>query len=61
MYEVDDAKGLICCLRFDRLVMLSEDGNARRVQKAEHHAAMQRLQRLTHVSGGLYFRNDLEM
>ena len=61
LYEVGYAKGLIRCLRVDRLVMLSEDGNARRMQEADHDEAMQRLERLMYVSGGLYFGDDLEM
>lgn len=40
--------------------MFSEDGTARRMQEADHDEAMQRLQRLMHVSGELHFGNDLE-
>ena len=61
VYEVGHAKGLIRCLRVDRLALLSEDGNARRMQEAEHADAFQRLQRLLQVCGGLYFGDDLAM
>ena len=55
-----DGFGLIRTLRLDRLVLLSEDGNARRSSDAEHNQAMERLQRLLHVCGGLYFGDSIQ-
>ncbi len=52
--------GLIRVLRVDRLVMPNEDGNARRGSEAEHEAALQRLERLLHVCGGLYFGESID-
>ncbi len=53
-------QGLIRCLRLDRLVLLGEDGNIRRSSQEQHGAAMERLQRLLHVCGGLYFGNGID-
>ncbi|QPN59725.1 AAA family ATPase [Synechococcus sp. CBW1002] len=55
-----DGLGLIRILRLDRLVLLNEDGNTRRSNEAEHNQAMERLQRLLHVCGGLYFGESIE-
>ncbi len=52
-------QGLIRILRVDRLVLLGDDGNLRRNSEADHDAAMQRLKRLLHVCGGLYFGQDI--
>jgi predicted kinase len=59
-YGIGTSQGLIQTLRLDRLVMLGEDGNARRNSPHEHTAALQRLERLLHLCGGLYFGNSLE-
>ncbi|MFN7229667.1 MAG: AAA family ATPase [Synechococcaceae cyanobacterium] len=53
--EIGHSRGLIRCLRVDRLTLLNEDGNARRSTDAEHDEALARLQRLLHVCGGLFF------
>ncbi|MEB3167177.1 MAG: AAA family ATPase [Synechococcaceae cyanobacterium] len=58
--EIGREVGLIRTLRVDRLVLLNEDGNARRTSEAEHDAALERLQRLLHVCGGLYFGEEVE-
>ncbi|MEB3332179.1 MAG: hypothetical protein VKI83_06775, partial [Synechococcaceae cyanobacterium] len=52
--------GLIRTLRVDRLELLGEDGNTRRAGEAEHTGAMERLERLLAVCGGLYFGNDID-
>ncbi|MCP9793548.1 AAA family ATPase [Vulcanococcus limneticus] len=59
-YTPGRSQGLIRCLRLDRLVMLGEDGNVRRSSEDEHSTAMERLQRLLHVCGGLYFGNGVD-
>ena len=59
--EIGLEHGLIRTLRVDRLVMLSEDGNIRRTTETQHEAALQRLQRLLHICGGLYLGDDIEM
>jgi len=38
--EIGHARGLIRCLRVDRLVLVNEDGNARRSSDAEHDDAL---------------------
>ncbi|CAK6695402.1 AAA family ATPase [Synechococcus sp. CBW1107] len=58
-YGIGTQEGLIQTLRLDRLVMLGEDGNARRNTEAEHNAALQRLQHLLDLCGGLYFGKSL--
>ena len=58
--QVGHTVGLIRCLRVDRLVLLSEDGNVRRSSEAEHGRALERLQRLLHVCGGLYFGESID-
>jgi predicted DNA-binding transcriptional regulator YafY len=40
--EIGHQRGLIRCLRVDRLVLLNEDGNARRSSDAEHDDALGR-------------------
>ncbi|MEB3277069.1 MAG: AAA family ATPase [Cyanobacteriota bacterium] len=55
-----DGFGLIRTLRLDRLVLLNEDGNARRGTEQEHAYGLERLQRLLHVCGGLYFGNAID-
>jgi hypothetical protein len=55
-----DGLGLIRILRVDRLVMLNEDGNARRNTEQEHEHALERLQRLQLVCGGLYFGDSID-
>jgi len=59
-WEVGRELGLIRALRLDRLVLLSEDGNARRSTEQQHDAAMERLQTLLHVCGGLWFGDSIE-
>ena len=58
--EIGHSRGLIRCLRVDRLVLVNEDGNARRSSDAEHDDALARLQRLLHVCGGLFFGTSLD-
>ena len=58
--EIGHSRGLIRCLRVDRLVLANEDGNARRSSDAEHDDALARLQRLLHVCGGLFFGTSLD-
>ena len=52
--------GLIRTLRLDRLVYLGDDGQVRRSQPSDHDAAMERLQRLLELCGGIYFGADLQ-
>jgi hypothetical protein len=42
------------------LVLLNEDGNARRSTEQEHEHALERLQRLQLVCGGLYFGESID-
>ena len=58
--EIGHARGLIRCLRVDRLVLANEDGNARSSSDADHDDALARLQRLLHVCGGLFFGTSLD-
>ncbi|MFM1900437.1 MAG: hypothetical protein RLZZ216_1013 [Cyanobacteriota bacterium] len=58
--SVGHPQGLIRMLRLDRLVLLGEDGNLRRSQEQDHRAAMERMKRLLHVCGGLYFGDDIQ-
>jgi len=55
-----DGLGLIRILRVDRLVLLKEDGNARRSTDQENDHALERLQRLQLVCGGLYFGESID-
>lgn len=55
-----DGLGLIRILRLDRLVLLNEDGNTRRSTEQEHEQALERLQRLQLVCGGLYFGESID-
>lgn len=55
-----DESGLIRILRVDRLVLHNEDGNTRRSTEAQHNQALERLQRLLHVCGGLYFGESVD-
>jgi predicted kinase len=59
-YGIGTSQGLIQTLRLDRLELLGEDGNARRNSEQEHVGALQRLERLLHLCGGLYFGKSLE-
>ena len=62
-FEVDaigEKEGVIRALRVDRLQLLGNDGGQRRPQEADHERALNRLERLLHVCGGLWFGNDLE-
>ncbi|MCP9829329.1 WYL domain-containing protein [Synechococcus sp. L2F] len=52
--------GLIRTLRVDRLVLLNEDGNTRRGAEAQHAMALERMQRLLHVCGGIYFGDAID-
>ncbi len=51
--------GLIRTLRLDRLELVQEDGNVRRTTEESHALALQRLERLLYVCGGLYFGHDI--
>ena len=57
---IGSPEGLIRTLRVDRLVLLGNDGAVRRSQEREHDRAMERLERLLHICGGLYFGQDIE-
>ncbi len=62
LYEEDQVgheQGLIRSERLDRLALRSSDGGLRRSPE-EHSAALIRLERLLHHSGGIYFGADLE-
>ena len=62
LYEEDQVGhelGLIRSERLDRLALRSSDGGLRRSNE-EHSAALARLERLLHHSGGIYFGADLE-
>jgi predicted kinase len=62
LYEEDQVgheQGLIRSERLDRLALRSSDGGLRRSNE-EHSAALARLERLLHHSGGVYFGADLE-
>ena len=62
LYEEDQVgheQGLIRSERLDRLALRSSDGGLRRSNE-EHSAALARLERLLHHSGGIYFGSDLE-
>ena len=62
LYEEDQVgreQGLIRSERLDRLAMARGDGDLRRNPEL-HAAAINRLERLLHHSGGIYFGNDLE-
>ena len=62
LYEEDQVghgQGLIRSERLDRLALRSGDGGFRRGSE-EHSAALVRLERLLHHSGGIYFGADRE-
>ena len=57
--QVGREQGLIRSERLDRLAMAHGDGDLRR-NPEQHSAAINRLERLLHHSGGIYFGSDLE-
>lgn len=57
--QVGREQGLIRSERLDRLAMARSDGDLRR-NPEQHAAAINRLERLLHHSGGIYFGSDLE-
>jgi predicted kinase len=57
--EIGQAQGLIRSERLDRLALASSRGDLRR-GAVEHQASLQRLERLLHHSGGIFFGGDLE-
>jgi predicted kinase len=57
--QVGREQGLIRSERLDRLAMARGDGDLRR-SREQHAAAINRLERLLHHSGGIYFGSDLE-
>jgi len=62
LYEEDQVgheQGLIRSERLDRLASPPSNGDLRRSPE-EHAAALSRLERLLHHSGGIYFGSDLE-
>ena len=62
LYEEDRVgheEGLIRSERLDRLSLCPGDGGLRRSAE-QHQLALQRLERLLHHSGGIYFGHDLE-
>ena len=57
--QVGCEQGLIRSERLDRLALRSAHGDLRR-SADQHQASLQRLERLLHHSGGIYFGGDLE-
>jgi predicted kinase len=57
--QVGREQGLIRSERLDRLALRNAQGDLRRSPE-EHDAALTRLERLLHHSGGIYFGSDLE-
>jgi len=57
--NVGRAEGLIRCERIDRLALRRSERGTRRSDEA-HAAALQRLETLLHLSGGIYFGDDLD-
>ena len=57
--QVGREQGLIRSERLDRLAMARGDGDLRR-NPEQHAAAIDRLERLLHHSGGIFFGSDLE-
>jgi predicted kinase len=57
--QVGREQGLIRSERLDRLAMARGDGDLRR-NPEQHAAAINRLERLLHHSGGIFFGSDLE-
>ena len=57
--QIGQEQGLIRSERLDRLALRSAHGDLRRSPE-EHAAALERLERLLHHSGGIYFGGDLE-
>jgi hypothetical protein len=57
--QIGQEQGLIRCERLDRLALVSGKGELRRTAE-EHRSALERLDRLLHHSGGVYFGSDLE-
>ena len=57
--QVGREQGLIRSERLDRLAMARGDGDLRR-NPEQHAAAINRLKRLLHHSGGIFFGSDLE-
>ena len=57
---IGSEQGLIRTLRVDRLELPAEDGNTRRASEAEHGRALERLERLLEVCGGLYFGPSID-
>jgi predicted kinase len=57
--QVGHPQGLIRSERLDRLAMARGEGDLRRSPE-QHAAAINRLERLLHHSGGIYFGSDLE-
>jgi predicted kinase len=57
--SVGRAEGLIRCERIDRLALRRSERGTRRSDDA-HAAALQRLETLLHLSGGIYFGDDLD-
>lgn len=62
VYETDNIgreEGLIRSERLDRLALRRSERGYRRSEEV-HQAALQRLQTLLHLSGGIYFGDDLQ-
>ena len=57
--QIGREQGLIRSERLDRLALRNPHGDLRRSPE-EHSAAITRLERLLHCSGGIYFGSDLE-
>jgi hypothetical protein len=57
--SIGRAEGLIRCERIDRLALRRSERGTRRSDEA-HAAALERLETLLHLSGGIYFGDDLD-
>lgn len=57
--QIGQEQGLLRSERLDRLALRHAHGDLRR-SAVEHQASLQRLERLLHHSGGIYFGTDLE-
>jgi len=58
--QVGHGEGLIRCERLDRLALRRRGGGGLRRSREEHTAALARLERLLHHSGGIFSGTDLD-
>ena len=59
-YKPGHRVGLISTLRVDRLKLVNEAGNTRRNSELQHQDAMERLQNLLYICGGIYFGHSID-